>query len=38
VRPAIEVRSVSKRYRLYSERRDTLRERFIHRGGAFIPI
>ena len=32
--PAIEVRSLSKRYRLYSERRDTLRERFIHRGGS----
>jgi ABC-2 type transport system ATP-binding protein/lipopolysaccharide transport system ATP-binding protein len=34
VKPAIEVRSLSKRYRLYTERRDTLRERFIHGGGS----
>ncbi|HUQ00566.1 MAG TPA: ABC transporter ATP-binding protein [Aeromicrobium sp.] len=32
--PAIEVRSLSKRYRLYTERRDTLRERFVRRGGS----
>ena len=34
MKPAIEVRSLSKRYRLYTERRDTLRERFIHAGGS----
>lgn len=32
--PAIEVRHLSKRYRLYAERRDSLRERFVRRGGS----
>lgn len=31
---AIEVRSVSKRYRLYTERHETLRERFIYMRGS----
>ena len=32
--PAIEVQNVSKRYRLYSERRTTLRERFVRMAGS----
>jgi ABC-2 type transport system ATP-binding protein/lipopolysaccharide transport system ATP-binding protein len=34
MRPAIEVRNMSKRYRLYAERRDTLRERFVRMGSS----
>ena len=34
MKPAIEVRSVSKRYRLYTERHETLRERFIYMRGS----
>jgi lipopolysaccharide transport system ATP-binding protein len=33
MKPAVEVRNVSKRYRLYAERRDSLRERFVRMGG-----
>jgi ABC-2 type transport system ATP-binding protein/lipopolysaccharide transport system ATP-binding protein len=34
MKPAIEVRNVSKRYRLYTDRRDSLREWFVRMGGS----
>ena len=34
MKPAIEVRNVSKRYRLYTDRPESLRERFVRMGGS----